>query len=50
MNILKRGDNPKGIQKSKSFKSKLEIEGQNKGNILKPKENKRTRVSIKLII
>ena len=45
MKILKKSDNPKNFKnESKNKTNKLQIEGQNKGNIIKPKETKRKRV------
>jgi hypothetical protein len=45
MNILNKNNNSKNAKKkSKKKLTKLEIEGQNKGKIIKPEENKRKKV------
>jgi hypothetical protein len=48
MNILNKNNNSKNAKKNYKKKlTKLEIEGQNKGKIIKPEENKRKKVFFK---
>jgi hypothetical protein len=48
MNILNKNNNSKKTKKkSKKNLTKLEIEGQNKGKIIKSEENKRKKVFFK---